>query len=58
MSRKTEKAALKIMLEKREIDVQSGYFINNIVFKEVFNNLQSEKKITVVKKIFKKINKF
>jgi len=54
MSRVTEKAALKIMLEQREIDGEIGFFINNIVYKEVFNNLKSDKKLNVIDKIKKK----
>jgi hypothetical protein len=52
MSRVTEKSALKIMLAKRETSGQFGYFINNIVYKEVFNNLKSSFKL--IDKIKKK----
>ena len=41
-------------LEQREIDGEIGFFINNIVYKEVFNNLKSDKKLNVIDKIKKK----
>jgi hypothetical protein len=44
MSRVTEKSALKIMLQKKEIEGQYGFFINNIVYKEVFHNLTTSTK--------------
>ncbi len=45
MSRVTEKSALKIMLQKKEIEGQYGFFINNIVYKEVLHNLTTSTKL-------------
>jgi ATP-dependent DNA helicase PIF1 len=37
MSRVTNPKNLKIMLEKKKYKNRNGFFINNVVFKEVFN---------------------
>ena len=61
MSRVKERNALKIMLTQTEYNGQKGFYINNVVFKEVFNNLNIntsiKKPTSITKKIINKYNK-
>ena len=57
MSRVIDKSAIKIMIKPYEHENKTEFYIQNIVYKEVFNNIKETKMNNIIMRIKQKYKK-